>query len=149
MSAKREREVKEQRKPFNLEEAIGLLQRWVKLRKLRDQGGGSMEESESVLSRLSGKFTDIEEIYSLMNAYEREALEAVAIWRDGLSYEPEGEADSGMGIDPSAEMLRCFEEFRAIAATGDRDLLRVWFKEQSWSTRLLIPRLFTQERLKS
>lgn len=145
MSAKRSKSTG--RREFSLETAAETLREWEALRTARDSAGGTLETSEALLSQITGKLTDREAAQGLVNELERQAAVEIAEWRQALVYEPAASDAAQPRPDLSKELIRFYELWRAVLATGDRELAACWMQEQSWSAQLVIRELFPRNIL--
>lgn len=145
MSAKRSKSTAP--RDFSLETAAETLREWEALRTARDSAGGTLETSEALLSQITGKLTDREAIHRLINNMERQAAVDIAEWRQALVYEPAASDAAQPRPHLSEELIRFYELWRAVLATGDRELAACWMQEQSWAARLVIRELFLRNSL--
>lgn len=141
------------RKPENQEKeasvlsvsgALECISSWEKIRGIRDARGGSAQESEAVLGKLTGDLTDLELVTQLLNRKELAAAESLSQWRNSTIYDSgENDADD-LKHDPFAELLEIHEAFRAVKATGDSALVRMWLRSQSYPVKFLIVNLLAK-----
>ena len=130
---------------YDVESLAGLIQEWEEHRRVRDMGGGNRRMSEAILEQITGKRIEFELIHGILNAYEEAAEREFQQWRESLSYEPQGEGQEPVRRDLSAEIFKFYELLRAVKASGDKELIKSWMAERSWSEMILIPLLLSQK----
>jgi hypothetical protein len=115
---------------------------WEKIREVRDMWG-TRQDSEVLLAILAetGNFTDREALTQLLNTKEKEASDKFREWRRALIYDEDGKEPDGLRRDSSAELIEIYEAYRAIKKTEDEQLLKIWFREQSYPVQFLIANL--------
>ena len=129
----------------DVESLASLIQEWEEHRRVRDMGGGNRHMSEAVLERITGKRTEFELFHGMLNAYEEAAEREFQQWRESHSYEPQGEGQEPVRRDVSAEIFKFYELLRVVKASGDKELIKAWLAERSWSEIILIPLLLAQK----
>ena len=147
MSAKRKRK-KPEYVPVTLdvESLASMISAWEEHRRVRDMGGGNRKMSEAVLEQITGKWTEFELLHGLINDYERRAEEAFQKWRLSHSFGLRAEDEAApVRRDLSTEIYEFRELLRAVMASGDKDLIKAWLAERSWSETVLIPLILSQK----
>lgn len=144
MSAKRKKD-KMPAIHLDLEGLASILQTWEEHRRVRDMGGGNRRDSETILAQITGKWTDIELIHGMINAYEREAEAAFRDWRKSHSFELQADDSKTSRKDPAEEIYRFHELLRVVVASGDKELIAAWLAERSWAERILASYMFKQK----
>lgn len=130
---------------YDVETLVILLQEWEEYRRIRDMGGGDRHMSEAILEQITGKKTEFELFHGMLNAYEQEAEKAFQDWRESLSFEPQDEGQEPVRRDLSTEIFKFYELLRVVKASGDKELIKAWMLERSWSEKILIPLLLSQK----
>ena len=130
---------------YDVENLAGLIQEWEEHRRVRDMGGGNRRMSEAILKQITGKRTEFELMHGMLNAYEKEAETEFQQWRESLSYEPQGEGPDPVWRALFAEIMEFYELLRVVKASGDKELIKSWMAERSWSEMILIPLLLSQK----
>jgi hypothetical protein len=133
--------------PYTLESVLALIQEWLEIRRIRDFGFGSRHASNAYLYQMPGKHTSFEGATEMLNILEEKAELAFTEWRELLEL-GSFELDAGNESKPrdlSGEVLEFYEMLRVVRNSGDKDLIKRWLSERSWSEKLLIPLLLNQK----
>ena len=122
--------------------ALEHLANWEKIREVRHLWG-TRQDSEVILACLAetGNLTDREALTQLLNTKEKEASDKLEEWRRDLLYQESGQEPNDLRRDPGAELVEIYEAYRAIKKTEDEQLLKIWFREQSYPVQFLIANL--------
>ncbi|MES2923890.1 MAG: hypothetical protein V4819_20215 [Verrucomicrobiota bacterium] len=122
-----------------------MIQEWEELRRVRDLDGWNRQMSELILKQITGKRTALEALHGMLNAYEEAGEVEFQKWRKSLNFEPPGEDSAPVRRDLSAQIYQFHELLRAVMASGDKELIKAWLAERSWSESILIPLMLSQK----
>jgi hypothetical protein len=120
---------------------------WEKIRAIRDSFWGNLQGSEKHLSQITGEFTPLEDVTSLLNKFETCAREDFEQWRRDLSHVPPSDTSEKPTLahkNPDERLMELYESYRVIVQTKDKDLLNYWFAEQSYPMKFLIVNVFVK-----
>lgn len=129
----------------DLEKLAGIIQTWEEHRRVRDIAGGNRQASEAVLEQITGPFTELELIHSLLNAAEMQAADTFTKWRESLNFELREDGSPKNFPVSTGPIYEFYELLRVVMGSGDKELIAAWLAERSWAERILIPFMLKQK----